>query len=51
MKQALNELLLNLEAEESKLLQKSQKAWEAYSKKEAEFAASGYTGGTMYPLV
>lgn len=51
MEQVLNELLLNLDAEERELLQKSQKAWEAYSKKEAEFAASSYTGGTMYPLV
>jgi len=50
MEQVLNELLFELEGEERELLQKSQKAWEAYCKRESEFAASGYTGGTMYPL-
>ncbi len=41
MEQVLNELLFDLEGEEKEFLQESQKAWETYSKREAEFAASG----------
>ncbi len=46
-----NQLLFKLEDEEREALEKSQKAWEEYSKKHAEFAASGYSGGTIYPLI
>jgi uncharacterized protein YecT (DUF1311 family) len=49
--QVYNELVYKLEGREREALEESQKAWEEYCTKHAEFSASSYEGGTIYPLI
>jgi uncharacterized protein YecT (DUF1311 family) len=51
LEQVYNELSFKLEAKEKETLEGSQKAWEEYSRKHAEFSASSYEGGSIYPLI
>ena len=51
LEQIYKELSFRLENKERTLLEASQKAWEQYSHKHAEFTASSYEGGSIYPLI
>lgn len=51
MTAVLNELLSNLEGEEKAALSESQRAWESYCLEQAEAAAIGYQGGSIYPVI
>jgi uncharacterized protein YecT (DUF1311 family) len=51
LEQIFYELSYKLENKEREALEESQKAWEEYSSKHAEFSASSYEGGSIYPLI
>lgn len=51
LEQVYNELSYKLENKEKPTLEESQKAWEEYSTRHAEFSASSYEGGSIYPLI
>ncbi len=51
LEQIFEELSFKLGKEEKGVLEKSQKAWEIYSRKQAEFAAGSFRGGTGESLV
>jgi uncharacterized protein YecT (DUF1311 family) len=51
MEQVMTELSFKLEGVDLDALNKSQKAWEVYSRSQAEAESSVYQGGTIYPLI
>jgi uncharacterized protein YecT (DUF1311 family) len=51
LEQVYNELSYKLENKEKPTLEESQKAWEEYSTRHAEFSASSYEGGSIYPVI
>jgi len=51
LEKVYNELLFKVEEQERETLEKSQKTWEKYSIAHSKFSASGYEGGTIYPLI
>ncbi len=51
LEQIYQELSFRLENKEREALEESHKTWEEYSRKHAEFSASSYEGGSIYPLI
>lgn len=51
LEQVYNELSYKVEGKEKEALEESQKAWEDYSTKHAEFSASSHEGGSIYPSI
>lgn len=51
LEKVYNELLFKTEDHERETLEKSQKTWGKYSIAHSKFSASGYEGGTIYPLI
>jgi uncharacterized protein YecT (DUF1311 family) len=51
LEQIVNELALSMDSESKDALFTAHKAWKRYSIRQAEFAASGFMGGTIYPLI
>jgi uncharacterized protein YecT (DUF1311 family) len=51
LEQVVQELALSLEPESKDALIAAHKAWKVYSIRQAELVASGFIGGTIYPIV
>lgn len=51
LEQIYKELSFKVRNKEREALEASQKAWEKYSRKHAEFTASSYESGTIYRLI
>jgi uncharacterized protein YecT (DUF1311 family) len=51
LEKVYNELLFKVEGNEGDTLKKSQSIWKKYSVAHSKFSASGYEGGTIYPLI